>query len=93
MDICSLYFSLAILLGCGGEEPKPLPSPSPAIVEPSDDEKKRTSTDGKSMWEWKYEQMCGCEFVREPLTPEQIAARDAEEESPADGRFIFIPNK
>lgn len=50
------------------------------------------STDGKSMWEVRWEEMTGEEFVREPMTPEQIAQREAENASPAGGRFIFIEN-
>lgn len=89
--LCGLYFSLAVLLGCGAEVPVE-PEPT-ASVEPSDTEKKAESTDGKSMWEWKYEQMCGCTFTREPLTPEQIAAKEADKASPTGGRFIFIPER
>ena len=88
--LCSLYFALAMTLGCGGDAPE-RPEPTP-VVEPSEAEKKEESTDGRSTWEWKYEQMCGCEFKRRPLTPEQIAEREAEKEGPQDGRFIFIPN-
>lgn len=90
--LCSLYFALAMTLGCGGDEPaKPEPTP---IVEPSDTEKQESSTDGKSTWEWKYEQMCGCEFIRDPMTPEEIEEHHSEETGgDTEGRFIFIPNR
>jgi hypothetical protein len=38
--------------------------------------------------------MCGCTFNREPLTPEEIAAREAEAKAGAgEGRFIYIENR
>ena len=86
--LCNVYFSLAVLLGCGSEAPEPTPMPTPTVRE-----RQAASTDRKSMWEWKYEQMCGCTFVRQPMTPEQIAARDAEDDTPQNGRFIFIPDR
>lgn len=100
--LCSIL-SFFISVGCGSSEPaepapthtpKPTASPSPS-PEPSPpySERKATSTDGKSMWEYKYELLCGCKFTRDPMTPEEIAAQEAEQDSPTDGRFIFIPNK
>ena len=89
--LCSLYFALAMALGCGAEKPERTPEPTPTpIIEPTNAEKIRMSSDGRSMWEWKYELMCGCEFVYDPMTPEEIAAREAEEDAPTGGRFIYI---
>ena len=99
--LCSLYFALAMTLGCGGDTPPdPKPTPRPNVEawsqdeEPNDDEKARTSTDGVSTWEWRYEQMCKCEFVRDPMTPEEIEEHHSEETGgDTEGRFIFIPNR
>ncbi len=88
--LCDLVFSFALIFSCGD---KPAPEPTPTST-PTVQERQRTSTDGKSLWEWKYEQMCGCTFEREPLSDEEIAARDAAEEAEDDGgRFIFIPDR
>lgn len=100
--LCSLIsFFISVSCGADFEQPAPTPTPTPTPIvapsasgEPTDDEKKRLSTDGKSTWEWTYELMCGCTFVRDPLTPEEIAAKEAEAQAGAgEGRFIFIENR
>jgi hypothetical protein len=98
------FFAIFVSMSCGGEqaptlEPTPTIAPTPSVApsaseEPTDDEKKASSTDGKSTWEYQYELMCGCTFVRDPLTPEEIAAREAEAKAGAgEGRFIYIENR
>ena len=83
--ICEVFF--ALLMTCTRAD-TPSPEPTPSVQE-----RKESSTDGKSMWEWRWEQMTGEEFVRDPLSPEEIAAREEQKNAPKDGRFIFIPNE
>lgn len=102
--LCAL-FSFFVSMICGGEEaretpePTPTPTPTPSASlrpsdEPTDAEKKESSTDGKSTWEYTYELMCGCTFVRDPMTPEEIEKMEADAQAGAgEGRFIYIENR
>ena len=94
--LCVL-FSFFVTLNCGASEAPeptiaPTPSPTPTTQPSASPDTRKSSTDGKSLWEAKWEEMTGKEFVRDPLTPEEIAAKeDAAGEQ--EGRFIYIENR
>lgn len=106
--LCNLLSLFISLNSCGAGEPAPEPTRTPEPTraplvsvrhnadEPSNDEKASKSTDGISMWEWKWERMSGLKFVREPMTDEEIEEHFPEEDRAGgdlEGRFIFIPNR